>query len=134
MADHTDTAPRATSNRSTTPGSDSFKQYISSGWAERTDALPPAREQAAYAAERRARISALYPGKRLIVPAGQLKQRSNDTDFPFRGHTAFTYLTGWGADSEPGSVLVLEPVGSASGAGHTADSAALDNADGRGAR
>ncbi|MCU1477264.1 MAG: aminopeptidase [Subtercola sp.] len=110
MADQTDTAPRATSNRSTTPGSEAFKEYISSNWAERTDVLPPARPEAAFAAERRARLSAKYPGKRLIIPAGRLKQRSNDTDFPFRAHTSFGYLTGWGSDSEPGSVLVLEPV------------------------
>ncbi len=101
--------PRATENRSTTPVSTQFRDYIASGWAEREEALPQAREQAAYAAERRARISALFPGKRLVLPAGGLKQRSNDTDFPFRAHSAFVHLTGWGADSEPGSMLVLEP-------------------------
>ena len=115
MADQTDTAPRATSNRSTTPSSDTFKQYISSGWAERTDVLPPARDEAAFAAARRARLSTLYPGKRLVIPAGPLKQRSNDTDYPFRAHSAFTYLTGWGSDSEPGSVLVFEPSGAEGG-------------------
>jgi Xaa-Pro aminopeptidase len=118
MAEQTDTAPRATSNRSTTPGSEAFKEYISSNWADRTDVLPPARPEAAFAAERRARISAKYPGKRLIIPAGRLKQRSNDTDFPFRAHTSFGYLTGWGSDSEPGAVLVLEPA--TDGSGHEA--------------
>ncbi|MEF2975705.1 aminopeptidase P family protein [Subtercola sp. YIM 133946] len=122
MADQTDTAartdaPRATSNRSTTPHSDAFKEYISSNWAERTDVLPPAREEASFAADRRARLSAKYPGKRLVIPAGRLKQRSNDTDYPFRAHTSFSYLTGWGSDSEPGSVLVLEPH---AGGGHEA--------------
>ncbi|MDF2443306.1 MAG: Xaa-Pro aminopeptidase [Subtercola sp.] len=117
MADQTDTAPRATSNRSTTPGSDTFKQYIGSQWAERTEVLPPAREEAPFAADRRARLSAAHPGKRLVIPAGRLKQRSNDTDYPFRANTAFTYLTGWGSDSEPGSVLVLEP---RAGEGHEA--------------
>ena len=101
--------PRATENRSTTPGSTLFRDYIASGWAERVESEPEAREQAAYAAERRSRVSALFPGKRLVLPAGSLKQRSNDTDFPFRAHSAFAHLTGWGADSEPGSVLVLEP-------------------------
>ncbi|MCX7521939.1 aminopeptidase P family protein [Microbacterium sp. STN6] len=103
--------PRATSNRSTTPGSEGFKEYIGSGWAPRDDALPAAREQAPYAATRRQKLSSMYPGKRLIVPAGSLKQRSNDTDYPFRAHAAFAWLTGWGSDSEPGSVLVLEPTG-----------------------
>ncbi|GAA4158353.1 aminopeptidase P family protein [Gryllotalpicola daejeonensis] len=101
--------PRATSNRSTLPAAASFAAYIGSNWAERTDVVPPAREQAAYAAARRAKLSALYPGKRLIVPAGGAKVRSNDTDFPFRAHSAFSWLTGWGADAEPDSVLVLEP-------------------------
>lgn len=101
--------PRATSNRSTTPGSDGFKEYIGSGWADRSEQIPDAREQASFAAARRARISELYPGKRLVIPAGRLKQRSNDTDYAFRAHSAFAHLTGWGSDSEPGSVLVLEP-------------------------
>ncbi len=108
--------PRATSNRSTTPSSERFRDYIGSNWAERDDVLPPAREQAPYAAARRQALSALFPGKRLIVPAGALKQRSNDTDYPFRAHSAFSYLTGWASDAEPGSFLVLEP----SGAGHEA--------------
>lgn len=104
-------APRATSNRSTLPAASAFREYIGANWADRSDAVPPAREHAAYAAARRARLSALYPGKRLIVPAGGAKVRSNDTDFPFRAHSAFSWLTGWGADAEPDSVLVLEPVG-----------------------
>ncbi|MGN6762128.1 MAG: aminopeptidase P family protein [Leifsonia sp.] len=105
----TEQAPRATQNRSTTPGSDTFRRYIASGWAPRPEVLPEPRRQAQYAAARRARVSELFPGKRLIVPAGRLKQRSNDTDFPFRAHSAFAHLTGWGSDAEPGSVLVLEP-------------------------
>lgn len=111
MADPKTPAPRATSNRSTTPVSDSFRDYISSNWAEREDQVPPAREQASYAAARRAAISQLHTGKRLIVPAGAAKVRSNDTDYPYRAHSAFAHLTGWGSDSEPGAVLVLEPNG-----------------------
>ena len=45
-----------------------------------------------------------------------MKQRANDTDYPFRAHSAFSHLTGWGSDSEPGAVLVFEP----NGGGHTA--------------
>ncbi|MBX3098346.1 MAG: aminopeptidase P family protein [Salinibacterium sp.] len=115
MADKS-AAPRATSNRSTTPVSDTFAQYISSQWADRPDALPTPRESARYAAQRRARISAMHPGKRLILPAGAAKVRSNDTDFAYRAHSAFAHLTGWGSDSVPGSVLVLEPTPD----GHTA--------------
>jgi len=107
MADKT--APRATSNRSTTPVSDTFAQYISSQWADRPDALPAPRDHAAFAAERRAAISAMHPGKRLILPAGAAKVRSNDTDYAYRAHSAFSHLTGWGSDAVPASVLVMEP-------------------------
>ena len=105
----TTSQPRATSNRSTVPVSDTFRQYISSHWAERIEDDPRPREQTAWAAARRARISALYPGSRLIIPAGAAKVRSNDTDYAYRAHSAFSHLTGWASDSVPGSVLVLEP-------------------------
>jgi Xaa-Pro aminopeptidase len=113
----TDTpAPSLTSNRSTLPQTPEFRAYISSQWADRPDVPPSPRVAAALAAARRERISAQYPGKRLIVPAGPARVRSNDTDHPYRAHSAFAYLTGWGSDAVSDSVLVLEP----SGAGHTA--------------
>jgi Xaa-Pro aminopeptidase len=117
--------PRATSNRSTTPASTAFSDFVSTGWADREEVDPPAREQAPFAAERRRRLSALHVGTRLVIPAGRLKQRSNDTDFPFRAHSAFAHLTGWGADSEPGAVLVLEPVAEGSAADGSAHEATL---------
>ena len=51
----------------------------------------------------------MFPGQRLVIPAGGLKIRSNDTDFRFRPHSAFAHLTGLGTDREPDAVLVLEP-------------------------
>ncbi|MEO8095247.1 MAG: aminopeptidase P family protein [Pseudolysinimonas sp.] len=108
MAEEKD-APRATSNRSTLPNSSTFADYISGQWAATPEPLPALREQATYAAQRRAMISALHPGKRLILPAGDLKTRSNDTEYAYRAHSAFAHLTGWGSDTVPGSVLVLEP-------------------------
>ncbi len=101
--------PRATSNRSTTPVSDNFKEYISQDWAERSDVAPAPREQAPFAAARRLALSRKYEGKRLIIPAGAAKVRSNDTDYAYRPHSAFAHLTGWGSDALPSSVLVLEP-------------------------
>jgi Xaa-Pro aminopeptidase len=94
-----------------------FLESISTGWAERPGTLPPERPQARFAAARRTKLSAAFPGRRLVVPAGDLKQRSNDTDYPFRAHSAFSHLTGWGSDAEPGSVLVLDP---AADGGHRA--------------
>ena len=86
-----------------------FLETISTGWAERPDLTPPQRAQAPYAAARRDAVSAAFPGKRLVIPAGSYKQRSNDTDYPFRAHSAFAHLTGWASDSVPDSVLVFQP-------------------------
>ncbi|WP_137845078.1 aminopeptidase P family protein [Microbacterium sp. 2FI] len=99
----------STSTNRRQPYGQGFLDTISTGWAERPDSLPPERPQAEYARARREAVSAAFPGRRLVVPAGELKQRSNDTDYPFRAHSAFSHLTGWGADSEPGAVLVFEP-------------------------
>ena len=57
-------------------------------------------------------MSAQFPGERLVIPAGGLKVRSNDTDYRFRPHSAFAHLTGLGTDREPDAVLVLEPTDS----------------------
>ena len=88
-----------------------FLDTISTGWAERPDLDPPQRAQASFAAARRAAVSTEFPGKRLVIPAGTYKQRSNDTDYPFRAHSAFAHLTGWASDAVPDSVLVFEPTG-----------------------
>jgi len=44
-----------------------------------------------------------------VIPAGGFKVRANDTDYRFRPHSAFAWLTGLGSDREPDAVLVLEP-------------------------
>ncbi len=98
------------SNRSTTPRTDAFLDYIMSGWAERDDSPPVQREAARHAAARREALGAQFVGERLVIAAGAMKQRSNDTFYQFRAHSAFAHLTGWGSDSEPGAVLVLDPI------------------------
>jgi len=105
----TDAAPANSSTNRKAPFPRGFLDTISSGWAERAESLPAPREQAPWAARRREKVSAAFPGERLVVPAGGLKQRSNDTDYPFRAHSAFAHLTGWAADAEPDSLLVFEP-------------------------
>ncbi|MBW5487044.1 M24 family metallopeptidase [Streptomyces bambusae] len=60
---------------------------------------------------RRARLSARFPGERLIVPSGELKVRSNDCDHRFRPHSAYAWLTGLTGEDQVGHVLVLEPSG-----------------------
>lgn len=101
-------AENGTTNRKQ-PFPQGFLDTISTGWAERPETLPAPRAQASYAAIRRAAVSAAFPGKRLVIPAGSLKQRSNDTDYVFRAHSAFAHLTGWASDAEPDSVLVFAP-------------------------
>ncbi|MFD8543480.1 aminopeptidase P family protein [Streptomyces sp. NPDC059649] len=89
------------------PGvSDELAENMKSGWAdtELRDLQPI--EQAPNAARRRAALSARFPGERLVIPAGNLKTRSNDTEYSFRAATEYVYLTG---DQTDDSVLVLEP-------------------------
>ncbi|WP_017598972.1 aminopeptidase P family protein [Nocardiopsis lucentensis] len=86
--------------------SDELAAWMSTGWAdtERRDLEPI--EQAEHTARRRAALSAAFPGERLVVPAGQLLTRSNDTEYPFRAATDYAYLTG---DTSDGGCLVLAP-------------------------
>ncbi|WP_426311171.1 aminopeptidase P family protein [Cellulosimicrobium sp. E-16] len=105
------------SNRSQRPDSDAFKAFITSGWAPRAELDVEPLPAAPYTVARRAALSARFPGARLVVPAGPLKTRSNDTDYRFRPHSAFAHLTGYGTDQEPDAVLVLHPVDPGTGDG-----------------
>ncbi len=92
-----------------TPFSAAFRAFIKQDWTPPSAALPEPLSAARWAADRRRRVSAAFPGVRLVIPAGGLKIRSNDTDYRFRPHSAFAWLTGLGTDREPDAVLVLEP-------------------------
>jgi len=109
-------------NRSQRPQSDAFRSFITSGWGPRGGTGTTRSTAADYAAVRRARLSARFPGARLVIPAGGLRTRSNDTDYRFRAHSAFAHLTGTGTELEPDSVLVLHPVADSAGepGGHEA--------------
>jgi Xaa-Pro aminopeptidase len=91
------------------PSSPAFRAFIAAGWGDRPDGLPARLDSADHAATRREQVSRALPGERLVVPAGVLRPRSNDTDYRFRPHSAFAHLTGLGTDREPDAVLVLEP-------------------------
>lgn len=112
-------------NRSQRPTSQVFKQFMASQWATDTSELPALDQAASYAATRRAALSAAFPGERLIIPAGPLKVRSNDTDYRFRPHSAFAHLTGLGVDHEPDAVLVLEPTEDGAGDNNSHHTATL---------
>ncbi|MBT2475689.1 aminopeptidase P family protein [Microbacterium sp. ISL-103] len=105
----TETPVEATTTNRKQPFPRGFLDTISTGWAERPESSPEPRAQAPFAAVRRAAVSAAFPGQRLVIPAGSLKQRSNDTDYPYRAHSAFAHLTGWASDAEPDSILVFDP-------------------------
>ncbi|MFB6501574.1 aminopeptidase P family protein [Streptomyces sp. NPDC002466] len=89
------------------PGvSDELAANMKSGWADtELHGLEPI-AQAAHTAARRAALSARFPGERLVIPAGNLRTRSNDTEYAFRASTEYAYLTG---DQTQDGVLVLEP-------------------------
>ncbi|MFG2498283.1 aminopeptidase P family protein [Streptomyces sp. NPDC048441] len=110
------------------PGvSDELAENMKSGWAdtELHDLQPIA--QASHTAARRAALSARFPGERLVVPAGNLKTRSNDTEYAFRASVEYAYLTG--NQTEDG-VLVMEPTDFADGtSGHEATIYLLPRSD-----
>ncbi|MFH8258137.1 aminopeptidase P family protein [Streptomyces roseolus] len=86
--------------------SDELAESMKSGWADtELTGLAPI-PQAERTAARRAALSARFPGERLVIPAGNLKTRSNDTEYSFRASTEYAYLTG---DQTHDGVLVLEP-------------------------
>ncbi|MFI1782155.1 aminopeptidase P family protein [Streptomyces rubiginosohelvolus] len=88
--------------------SDELAESMKSGWADtELHDLQPI-PQAEHTANRRAALSARFPGERLVIPAGNLKTRSNDTEYAFRASTEYAYLTG---DQTQDGVLVLEPAG-----------------------
>lgn len=106
-------------NRSATPATDAFANYMREGWA--SENRPRARRLpvADYAAARRERLAAAFPGGRLVIAAGIMKQRANDTFFRFRAHSAFAHLTGWGSAAQPGAYLVFDPIENTSSGGQT---------------
>ncbi|MGR8009618.1 aminopeptidase P family protein [Streptomyces hypolithicus] len=106
------------------PGvSDELAENMKTGWADtELHGLQPI-AQAGHTADRRAALSARFPGERLVIPAGNIKARSNDTEYAFRASTEYAYLTG---DQTQGGVLVLEP---GKGEGHDATIYLLPRSD-----
>lgn len=97
------------SNRSQRPDNREFRQFIGEDWGERPPG-PARAEVADYTVERRRKLGEQFTGQRLVIPAGELRVRSNDTDYRFRAHSAFAHLTGLGGELEPNAVLVMHPV------------------------
>ena len=66
------------------PTTDAWGEFMKTGWAPsplegvKPEAIVP------FAKARREKLSALYPGIRLVIPSGTFKVRSNDCDYRFR--------------------------------------------------
>jgi len=56
-------------------------KFISGGWAEEKAELPAKAEVALYAAKRRSMVAEAFAGKILVIEAGGMKTRSNDTEY-----------------------------------------------------
>ena len=95
-------------NRSRTPNSKEFLDYISSGWQESPQKSVSPSPAADFAKSRRDLVAAEFPNQLILVEAGAPKTRSNDTEYRYRPHAAFAHLTGWGSQTVPDSVLVLD--------------------------
>ncbi|MDJ0344694.1 aminopeptidase P family protein [Streptomyces sp. H10-C2] len=109
----TETAVRLHTGSHDLPVSAALGAFMGAGWAA-TPLPAGTRVPASHLTPaRRERLSARFPGERLIVPAGQLKVRSNDADHRFRPHSAYAWLTGLTGEDQPGNVLVMEPSGPA---------------------
>ncbi|MEJ6578031.1 MAG: aminopeptidase P family protein [Actinomycetota bacterium] len=87
-------------------------EFMKTGWAPTPlEGILPS-PAIRFCKDRISKLSKHYPGKRIVLPAGSLKVRSNDTDYRFRAHSAFSYFTGvTGSDAVPDSVFILEPSG-----------------------
>ncbi len=98
----TDSQPKTESHDPAVP--EAYAAFMRTGWGDRELDLPP-HPVAPWAAKRRARLAEMFPGERLVIPAGTFKVRSNDTDYRFRPETAHTYLCG---NQTTDAVLVVE--------------------------
>ncbi len=85
-------------------------ELMTTGWAERSAALPERSPGAAPRERRRQALAARFPGEWLVVPSGIARIRSNDTEYRFRPGTELAHLAG---SHEPDAVLVVDPDGAA---------------------
>lgn len=90
-----------------------FNDYMAEGWAA-PDRTPPVVDGAPQAAaDHRARLSAEFPGRTIVVASGVAPTRANDSNYDFRPDSDFYWLTGCTVED---AVLVM----SAASSGHDA--------------
>ncbi len=83
---------------------EAYAAFMRTGWAD-LDVDPPRLALADRTAERRARLASVFPGERLVLPAGGFKVRNYDCDYRFRPDSAHTYFTG---NQTSDAVLVID--------------------------
>ncbi len=89
------------------PMAEHLRAAVAAQWDPAPPMLHPARPDGApYAARRRESLSAQFRGQLIVVPSGRHKVRANDTDYPYRSSSSFTWLTG---ETEADAVLVMTP-------------------------
>ncbi len=89
-----------------------FADFMKTGWTPTLLTGVSTDDVVSFCITRRAELSKAFTGLRLIIPAGNYKPRSNDSDYAFRPHSAFAYYTGvQGVEATADAVLVLEPQG-----------------------
>jgi Xaa-Pro aminopeptidase len=86
------------------PASDALVEFMRTGWSD-IDGHVERLDVARWAEQRRSKLAQRFPGERLVVPAGPLKPRANDTDYRFRAETAHVYLAG---NQTSDAVLVMD--------------------------
>jgi Xaa-Pro aminopeptidase len=86
------------------PASKALVSFMRDGWLDLDDPVERL-AVAPWAEARRRRLAARFPGERLVVPAGPLKPRANDTDYRFRADSGHVYLTG---NQTSDAVLVID--------------------------
>ncbi|MCX5203585.1 Xaa-Pro aminopeptidase [Streptomyces sp. NBC_00237] len=118
MTSHPSSKPAQTEQLRTVshdlPVSPALDAYMGERWAASPLPAPDARVPGfEHFAGRRERLAARFPGEQLVIPAGELKVRSNDCDYRFRPYSAYVWLTGLTTEDQPGHALVIQPDGEA---------------------
>ena len=90
--------------------SEAYAEFMKTGWIPSD--LPELQplEVVTYTYMRRQVLSAAFEGLRLVIPAGNSKNRTCDTDYTYRPDSTFAYYSGvQGSDATEDAVLVMEP-------------------------
>jgi Xaa-Pro aminopeptidase len=84
-----------------------FLAVIADGWGTPDRVVPMVEGAASAAAAHRSRLRTEFPGRSVVVGAGRAPVRANDTQYGFRPHSDFCWLTG--CTEAEDAVLVMSP-------------------------